>query len=421
MAWVTFETSEGATAALAHQGKDFNGSQVRVELSTRGTAEDKPKRERAPREPRAAKAAAADGASPAGGSGASSSEARPATYYTDRVSIRGLPRDATAEDVKAFFAPSAVKSIRFTRQMTIVTFETAEGASAAVAAGNTKGFPTKALPASESREARPAGERSIRVAMAIKTKARAAAPAASAAAAPAKAAAGAPAERAKGGRRGAKAADGAAPAAAAAGAGGPRKSPRVEVTFEAAGAATEEQVRAFLASAGSVTRVVPRADGASFGVTFETSDGADAAIAKSGAKIGSGVATIAPASSSPRKRGSGQGAAGGDSAAPKEAGAGRRRKAEPAAAEEVANMAWVSGLAEGADESSVRGLFAGVGGAISAVSVRSRSSKDKEKPILFAYVTFDSAAAFERALALPLGNGVKVEKASRPPRPAKAE
>lgn len=79
--------------------------------------------ERKPREPRAPRAAAASG-----------EERPPPKTYSDRVTVRGLPREVTQEAVTAFFAPcGAIKKVRVSRLASEVVFETAEAAAAAVA------------------------------------------------------------------------------------------------------------------------------------------------------------------------------------------------------------------------------------------------------------------------------------------------
>jgi hypothetical protein len=252
--------------------------------------------------------------------------------------------------------------------VTTIIFDAPAGADAAVALSGSA-FPGSDKPPRVAYTARPGGK-----------KRAAKAAAAAAAAAPA------------------VAADGGAPR----GAGRAR---RVEVT--AGEAATEASVRAFFDAAGAINAVVARGGG-SFTVSFAAPEGADAAIAKSGSTLDGAPVTVVPLSARKRRGGGGDGAA---PAAAAEPGAGRRRRAAPdASSPEVANLVWIGGLAEGADEASVRSAFAGFG-AIESVSVRANRVKT------FAYVKYAAAEGAEAAIAAPPA-GLVVQKASRSPAPA---
>jgi RNA recognition motif-containing protein len=289
------------------------------------------------------------------------------------VTIRGLPRTANDESVRAFFGPcGALKKVRLGRPSEII-FETAEGAAAAVGL-NGKTFP--------------GDERELAINLSIRKGARRAAQRAKAAekgtSAPAPA-------------RGPKGA-GAGPAPATGG-----RARRVDVIGAPAGV-SEDAVKSFFAGAGVVERVLIRED-SSVDITFATPEGATAAVAMSGSSMsGSAIAVAfqpsrARVSKTPRASGAG---------AATESGAGRKRVAEPVNPEEVANLVWISGLAEGADEASVRSSFAGFG-KIASVTVKSNKART------FAYVKYETAAAAEKALA-SAPNGLTVQKASRPPR-----
>jgi RNA recognition motif-containing protein len=293
------------------------------------------------------------------------------TSYEDRISVRGLPLGTSEDDVKAFFASAgAIKKVRVGKPVTSITFETVEGATAAL---------------SFSGQTYAGAERPLKVNKSVKKAPK------SAKTAKAAAKAGVPATKAEAGAAKATNAE-------------RRAGKGLRVVMTGANGATEDSIKSFFASAGAVDRVTVRKDG-TVDVSFTSSDGADAAIALNGKKLGAAVVTVVPYASR-RRRGPAreEGAAG----APAESGAGRKRTTEAPSAEEVANLIWVSGLAEGSDEASVRKTF-GSFGKIAEVWVKGSKART------FAYVKFEAAGSAERAIASPV-EGLKVEKASRLPK-----
>lgn len=297
----------------------------------------------------------------AGGAGGADAGA-PAASYDNRIVVLRLARDADPEAVKAAFEPfGTITSVKSSRFFVRVTYESAESATKALAKNDTELL-----------------GRTIRVEKEIKKAKK-----------PAKA----------------KAAAAPAPAAAKKESAAPKtRGPRRVLVTGIPASATPEAVKAALTGAGPIASVTIE-DGAAT-VTFETAEGAAAAVAGyNGKSIAGGAATVAIAPSRPR----------GDRG---EAGAGKKRTSAEEGEEVPAGLVWVGNLPAGITEERVRALFAGAG-AITSVSVRAPSPERT-----FAYVQYAAEAAVPKAVALnghvEAGNAIKVEKATRMPRAPKS-
>ncbi len=302
----------------------------------------------------------------------------PRPVYGDRVSVRGIPREASKEDIAKFFSTfGEVKRCRIARGMTTVEFTTNEAA-------------TKALEAHD----KPYTGSEINLRVKLTTR--------------------------RGPRRAAVAAKKVTTTTNA-----DNKSRRVTVTLEPTGASADA-VQGIFSSAGEIVTFTANENG-SFTIAYTTSEAADAAIAKSGSKLSNAVLTVKAAPSRKRttdrrrrnrkdKNANKPAATTSNVASPskKETGAAKKRTAEPAV--DLSNYVYVGGLAEGADDASVRKLLSSFG-KITNVNVTSKTYKDGVKKT-FATVHFEAAASAEKAIANGASKvaGLVVEKAVRLPK-----
>ena len=323
----------------------------------------------------------------------------PKKVYGDRVSVRGLPREVTSEEVTKFFSSAGtITKCRVNRSVTIIVFSSPEAATKALE------FHEKPFTAGAEKPLR-VNLTTRRGRKVVKKDTKKATPATTTT----KATKATPAKKEAGAAKTTKG-----------------KSRRVIVTLEPTGASAEN-VQKHFATAGEIYSFKANEDG-TFTVIYTTSEAADAAIAKSGSKLGNAVLAVKAGTSRRRndrnrkRKGKGKKTTeGGEkpttTASPKkETGAAKKRVAE--STPDLTNYVYVGGLTEASDEAAVRKLLSSFG-KISDVTLTSRTYKDGNKKT-FATVHFETAAAAEKAIAngASKASGLVVEKAVRVPKKA---
>ena len=205
---------------------------------------------------------------------------------------------------------------------------------------------------------------------------------------------------------------GAAPARAAP----PARGTRAVIIRGLAAGTTADALKAQFASAGRIENATITADGTGGSLTFDEPSGAEKAVTMS-----AGALTVELRKKGARSsRGARAAGVEGAVAAPR-VGAGRRRKTaeegegeDEAPVVDVSSTVWVSGLAEGATEESVKALFVEYGvTSIRFMGARGPTSK------AFAYVVLETAEDSQDALELNGKDGLIVQ-AARAPGPRRA-
>ena len=168
--------------------------------------------------------------------------------------------------------------------------------------------------------------------------------------------------------------------------------------------ASEGLVRSFFESCGAIDTLIMTNEVVT--ITFNTPEGAELALAKSGGVIGGGRVEVVFSPGRNNRTPRAPRAAEGD-----EPRAGRARRAPEVSPAAVSSLIWIGGLPPTIDEAQVRKMY-GSFGKISEVIIP--SMRDQSRP-RFAYVRFDTDAAAANALAAPAGSGLTVQKANRAP------